>query len=175
MALNKKGNRINWQCESNKRVIESVMNSSETMKEAAECLGLNYSSFYGQMQTHMPELCVKFEKPYVKPMELLATIKSSGTVAEVAKKLGIGRKSATALIENNYPQYKDGLMKNKRVTQREIDFVSSSKLSRKEMAKELGVTIERIGSIRCRISQIRNAEMEKQSVAFQNLTYGEQP
>lgn len=173
MALNKKGKYINWRCESNKRVIESAMNASETMKEAAECLGLNYNTFYNQMQIHMPELCVKFEKPYVKPMDLLAAIKSSKTVTEVSKKLGVLRTSATALIEKHYPQHKDGLMKNKRITQREIDFVMNSKLSREEMAKELGVTFERIGSIRCRISKIRNAEMERQSAAFQNLTYGE--
>lgn len=172
MALNRKGKYVNWSCDSNRRVIASVMSASETMKEAAECLGLNYNTFYNQMQIHMPELCVKFEKPYVKPMDLLAAIKSSNTLTEVAKKLGVLRTSATALIEKHYPQYKDGLMKNKRITQHEINFVMNSRLSREEMAKVLGVTFERIGSIRCRISKIRNAEMEKQSVAFQDLTYG---
>ena len=143
------------------------------MKEAAENLGLNYNTFYNQMQIHMPELCVKFEKPYVKPMDLLAAIKSSNTLTEVSKKLGVLRTSAAALIEKNYPQYKRGLMKNKIITKREIDFVSNSKLSREEMAKELDVTIERIGSIRNRISKNRKLEMENQSIAFQNLTYGE--
>ena len=173
MALNKKGNRIDWRCESNRRVFTSVMNSSETMKEAAECLGLNYNTFYNQMQIHMPELCVKFEKPYVKPMDLLEAIKSSSTVSQVAKKLGVCRTAANELIKRNYPKYRSGLMKNRPVTQREIDFVMNSKLPREQMAKELGVTFERIGSIRCRISKIRNAEMKKQSAAFQNLTYGE--
>ena len=143
MQLIKKGSRVQWQNPQNRALVISVINSSETIKDAADALNIDYEMLYKALSSHYEEESNKFRVNNYSYPELLEAIKTSSNAKEVASKIGVGHSGIRRLIDAHYPQYYSKIFRP-RITKEKLIKAGTAKGTKKEVAKKHKISINQV-------------------------------